>query len=85
MSKSMIIKENAPAPTVVYSVDAYNYTGAKVAAEFAANFFQEPRRILGNIKPNGTFRLVDGAATYRIELVKGKPFESVDTFQIVRL
>lgn len=85
MSHQMIIKENAPAPTVVYSVDAYNYTGQKVAQEFAANFFQEPRTIAGKIKPDGTFKLVDGSATYQIKLVKGIQFESVDTFQVIRL
>lgn len=53
--------------TILYQVDAYHQTAESVADEFCRSYWQEPRKRT-RIDADGTFKLRQGFATYRVRL-----------------
>lgn len=58
-----VIPENC-----LWTYDGSVSAGA-VAEMFAKRYWNKPRKLDGPVKPDGTFKVVDGVATYRVELV----------------
>ena len=51
----------------LFQIDAHNRTAEQAANEFAATYWQEPRKRT-RIQPDGSFHLRDGVATYYVRL-----------------
>ena len=67
--------------TEIASMPGYANMSIKDIVEyFAEHYFGEKRKV-GELMPDGYFRLIDGYRTYKAEYIKGK-FTTPDMFKI---
>lgn len=69
---------------LVFSTDAHGKSREDAAREFAATYFDKPRR-LWKVFDSGRFELVDGAASYQIVYRPAVPHATIGVFRIYRM
>jgi hypothetical protein len=68
---------------ILYAIDAYGQTVTTVAHAFAREYWDTPRKVC-QLKPDGTFRLVDGVSTFLVILIPAQPLMSRAVYQITK-